>query len=131
MELYCTVCDTDFKLTEKDLKRAAMHKDELGNLILVSCPNCCRVHKLVDDKGTAYQWKTDVSDATCVPILDDDYIRLPAGVVTILGKKKFTSGAGDTGLSRYEYMNRFGIDPLCAVEKNPSLGKEPFVLGEK
>lgn len=28
MELYCTVCDTDFKLTEKDLKRAAMHKDD-------------------------------------------------------------------------------------------------------
>jgi hypothetical protein len=132
-ETTCTVCEKDISITEREIKLAIQHKGETGGKILVSCPECCRVLVMPDDTpegADLSQWITYVQDVVCVPILDDDYIRIPAGKVVLLGKTSYKPGGGDQALGKRAYMYRYGINPECAVAKNPSVGGKPFKIGD-
>ena len=129
-ETTCPVCENDISITEKEIKLAIRAKPDTGGKILVSCPECCRVLVMPEgmpEGADLAQWITDVQDVVCVPILDDDYIRLPSGGgIEILGKKTYKPGGGDQALGKRAYMYRYGINPECAVAKNPSVGGKPF-----
>jgi hypothetical protein len=130
-ETTCPVCENDISITEKEIKRAIMAKGETGGKVLISCPEDCRVLVMPADMpegAELSQWITDVQDVVCVPILDDDYIRIPAGQVILLGKKTYKPGGGDQALGKRAYMYRYGINPECAIAKNPSMGGKPFKI---
>jgi hypothetical protein len=132
VEVECPVCEESITITERDMRLAIQHKAETGETPLVSCSNCCRCLVLPDapqDMDALAEWKPDVSGETCVPFLDDEFIREPNGVVTHLGAKTYTSGGGTTGLTKRAYMYKYGINPECAIAKNPNMGGKPFVLG--
>jgi len=132
-ETTCTVCENDISITEREIKLAIQHKGDTGGKILVSCPECCRVLVMPADTpegSDLVQWITDVQDVVCVPILNDDYIRIPAGRETLLGKTSYKPGGGDRSLGKRAYMFRYGINPECALAKNPSMGGKPFKIGD-
>ncbi|MCK9571282.1 hypothetical protein M0R72_20200 [Candidatus Pacearchaeota archaeon] len=129
----CPVCESDISVTEREIKLAIQHKGDTGGKILVSCPECCRVLVMPSDMpegSDLTQWITDVQDVVCVPILNDDYIRIPTGQTILLGKKTYMSGGGDQALMKRPYMYRYGINPECALAKNASIGGKPFKIGD-
>lgn len=133
IETICPVCEEDITIAEREIKLAIQHKGESGGKILVSCPECCRVLVMPEDMpegAELEQWITDVEDVVCVPILNDDYIRIPTGQTILLGKKTYMSGGGDAPLMKRAYMARYGINPECAIAKNPSMGSKPFKIGD-
>lgn len=134
IQLICPVCEEDIEIADREIKIAIQHKKDTGGNVLVSCPECCRVLVMPKDMpvGNAEldQWVTDVQDVVCVPILNDDYIRIPTGQSDLLGKKTYMSGGGDTALMKRSYMFRYGVNPECALRKNMSLGSKPFKVGE-
>jgi hypothetical protein len=130
----CPVCEEDITISEREIRLAIQHKQDTGGNVLVSCPNCCRVLVMpvnMPEGAELEQWITNVEDVVCVPILNDDYIRLPTGKTVLLGKTTYMSGGGDAALMKRPYMFRYGINPECALAKNPSEGKKPFVIGGK
>jgi hypothetical protein len=93
----CPVCEEDITITDRDIKLSIQHKGDTGGKILVSCQNCCRVLVMPEDMPQGAdldQWITDVGDVVCVPILNDDYIRIPAGKTVLLGKTTYMPGGG-------------------------------------
>lgn len=133
IELICPVCENDISISTREIKLAISHKKETGGNVLVSCPECCRVLVMPlgvpEDTEAVEQWITDVDNVTCVPLLNGDYVRIPSGSITLLGRTTYKPGGGDTALPKRQYMFRYGINPECAVSKNPSLGGKPFVTG--
>ena len=129
----CFVCEEDITITERDIKLAIQHKKDTGGKVLVSCPNCCRVLVMPEDMpeegADLAQWITNVDDVMCVPMLEEDYIRIPAGKTTILGKTTYMPGGGSGGLMKRPYMFKYGINPECALAKNASQGGKPIVIG--
>ena len=128
----CPVCEEDITITDRDIKLSIQHKGDTGGKILVSCQNCCRVLVMPEDMPQGAdldQWITDVGDVVCVPILNDDYIRIPAGKTVLLGKTTYMPGGGSGALMKRPYMFRYGINPECALAKNVSEGGKPFVIG--
>ena len=128
----CPKCDEDIVIPSKEILKSIQRKAETGNIPLVSCPNCCRVLILPDapkEEAAFAAWEPNVDNQTCVPLLDDTAIRTPNGVTSDLGVKKYTAGGGETGLSKREYMRKYGINPECHYLKNPSMGDKPFKVG--
>lgn len=132
IKIFCPVCETESQIDELELRiarRFAKNDD-----VLVSCKNCCRVLK-VDIDGEAFPHRVqeiieNEDWLPCVPFLDPEVLRMPSGMIDYHGLKLYKSGAGDEGLSRRDYMEKYGIDPECILKKmRPS--KEPVKLGGK
>jgi hypothetical protein len=134
LEVLCPVCENDISISAREMKLALSHKKETGGKPIVSCPECCRcllLPEMPENGADLEQWITDVSDAVCIPMLDDEYIREPTGYSSHLGVRVYTSGAGETGLPKRTYMFKYGINPECAIAKNPNMGGKPFKIGGK
>ena len=129
----CPVCEADITISSRELKIASQHRAETGGRVLVSCPNCCRVLALPDPipEGEAEleAWATLVEDCCCVPLLNDEDAREPAGCIDNLGKKVYRPGGGGPALMKRPYMARYGIDPEAAWKKMSGGEKKPFMIG--
>jgi hypothetical protein len=131
LEVTCPVCENDIVITEKEMKLAVQHIAETGGVPLVSCTECCRVLSLPEmptNGDLLENWVPDVSGETCVPFLDDEFVREPNGVTIHLGAKVYTSGSGVTGLTKRAYMHRYGMNPECAIAKNKNMGRTPYKI---
>lgn len=128
----CPVCEEDITISPRELKIASQHRAETGGRVLVSCPNCCRVLALPDPipEGEAEleAWAADVSDCCCVPLLNDEDVRMPNGCINNLGKKVYRPGGGGPALMKRAYMARYGIDPERAWKKIGGGEKKPFEI---
>ena len=129
----CPVCEEEITITGREIKLASQHRAETGGRVLVSCPNCCRVLAMPDPipEGEAEleAWSTSVDECCCVPLLNSDLVRMPAGSENNLGKKVYRPGGGGPTLMKRPYMARYGIDPERALEKMRGGEKKPFKIG--
>ena len=130
----CPVCEEDIIISPRELKIASQHRSETGGRVLVSCPNCCRVLVLPDPipEGEAEleAWITSVDECCCVPLLNDEDVKMPNGCIDNLGKKVYRPGGGGPALMKRAYMARYGIDPEKALEKmHGNAKREPFKIG--
>ena len=130
----CPVCEEDIIISPRELKIASQHRAETGGRVLVSCPKCCRVLAMPDPmpEGEAEleAWATSVEECCCVPLLNDEDAREPAGCIDNLGKKVYRPGGGGPALMKRAYMARYGIDPERALEKMRGDAKRaPFKIG--
>jgi hypothetical protein len=129
----CPVCEADIVISARELKIASQHRAETGGRVLVSCPECCRVLALPDPipEGEAEleAWSTSVEDCCCVPLLNDEDVRIPNGVMDNLGKKAYRPGGGGPALMKRAYMARYGINPEAMWAKMGGGEKKPFKIG--
>lgn len=123
-ESMCPVCEEDIVIAEKDIKRARMHADEVGGLILVGCPNCCRTLVLSEDDlkdyETADEAETDAAgNESWLPCLELEGVvaKMPTGFESHMGVKEYKPGGGGKPLTRFAYMMTYGVDPVCALKK--------------
>jgi len=117
----CPVCETDIVIAAREIKLASQHRKETGGRVLVSCLNCCRVLALPgpipEGEAELEEWATSVEDCCCVPLLNDEDVRMPNGCIDNLGKKVYRPGGGGQALTKRAYMARYGIDPDAAWKK--------------
>lgn len=129
----CPVCEADITISDREVRLASQHRGETGGKVLVSCPECCRVLALPDPIPTGSAeleaWITSVEDCCCVPLLNDDLVRIPAGQENNLGKKVYRPGGGGPTLMKRAYMARYGIDPERALAKMGRGESKPFKIG--
>ena len=126
----CPVCESDITLAARDIKLAYRHKT--SGKTLIGCPNCARVLELpMPDELDAglEEYISTVEDCCCVPLLDEDVVRIPAGYAAQLGKKMYRPGGGGPSLAKRDYMAKYGIDPEIALAKRGS-GGEAFHIGD-
>ena len=133
IETICPICEESVTISSRELKIASQHRTETGGRVLVSCSNCCRVLALPDPipEGEAglEAWATSVEDCCCVPLLDDEDVRMPNGVINNIGKKVYRPGGGGPALMKRPYMARYGIDPEAAWKKMGGGQQKPFEIG--
>lgn len=130
----CPVCEMDITITARELKIASQHRGETGNKVLVSCPNCCRSLALPDPipEGEAEleEWATDVSGCCCIPLLNEEDVRMPNGIIDNQGKKAWRPGCGGQALMKRPYMFRYGINPEAMwLKMQGGEAKKPFKIG--
>jgi hypothetical protein len=130
----CPVCEADVVITAREIKLASQHRKETVDKVMVSCPECCRTLVLPDPipEGDAEleAWITSVEDCCCVPMLNDENVRMPAGMENNLGKKIYRPGGGGPQLMKRAYMARYGIDPERALLKmRGGSTQKPFKIG--
>jgi hypothetical protein len=134
----CPACEKETKITVRDIKLAIQHRKETGDLILVSCKECCRALVLPDDipgDGAALEeWFVEATEnpddyCACIPMLDSDQEKIPAGGFDDLGVTKYRPGGGGPAMRKRPYMYAYGIDPACHMAKNPSMGGKPMKVG--
>lgn len=127
----CPICEADISIADREVRLASQHR--ASGKVLVSCPECCRVLALPEPipAGSAEleAWITSVEDCCCVPFLNDDVVRIPAGSENVLGKKVYRPGGGGPGLMKRAYMARYGIDPERALAKMGRGEATPFKIG--
>jgi hypothetical protein len=135
----CPVCEKETKITVREMKLAIQHRKETGGLVLVSCTECCRALVLPDDiprDGVALEeWFVEAAEdpdncCACIPMLDPDQEKIPAGAFDDLGVIKYRPGGGGPVMRKRPYMYAYGIDPACHLKKNPSMGANPFKVGK-
>lgn len=139
LKIMAPCCDRDVTITARDILRGILHRKETDDKVLVGCPYCHTAlvmdESMPTDTPLFEKWVIENKDSLnwlpCVPFLDNTILAEPAGSVVIGHKTKYRAGAGTELLTRYEYMVKFGQDPERAVEDNPSLGGNPFVVGAK
>lgn len=131
LETICPVCENDIIVSPRDVLMAVRHKQSTGGRALVGCPVCNR--SLVLPEGMPEgavelgAWLGYIEDVTCVPLLNDSDVRLPAGVIDNLGKKTYRPGGGGPALMKRPYMLKYGIDPEKAWAKM-TFGEDPFMI---
>lgn len=129
----CPICEEDIIISPRELKIASQHRKETGGKVLVSCPECCRVLALPDPipEGEAEleAWSTSVEDCCCVPLLNDEDVRLPNGPIDNQGKKIWRPGSGGPALMKRAYMYRYGINPETMWAKMGGGERKPFKIG--
>lgn len=132
VDTICPTCEEDITLAARDIKLAFRHPYK--GQVLIGCPECARVMVLplpdeimTDIELAAYT--TNIDDVACVPLLDGDAVRLPAGYTEQLGKKMYRPGGGGPALMKRDYMARYGIDPEIALSKNKNRGAGSFKIG--
>ena len=130
----CPVCDQDIEITDDAIRHSIVHLPETNNVLLVSCPNCCRalVPNATGDRlqelsvvlpGQAENW------LACVPLLEPQLIQEPNGCNDYQGEKVYRPGDGNDQLRRYPYMFKYGIDPACMWAKmNSGNQQRSFVI---
>lgn len=128
--IVCPVCEEDITLAARDIKLAYRHKT--AGKTLIGCPNCARVLVLpvdgLKDDAELDAYISSVDDCCCIPLLDEDVVRIPAGFVAQLGKKMYRAGGGGPLLAKRDYMAKYGIDPEIALAKRG--GGEAFKIGD-
>ncbi|MCK9569466.1 hypothetical protein M0R72_11050 [Candidatus Pacearchaeota archaeon] len=130
LKLICPVCEEDISIAEREIKLAVRHKAATGGKALISCPLCSRVlvlpEPVPEDDAALDAWIPSVADTMCVAMLNDEAIRIPAGMQNDLGKKAYRPGGGGPALSKREYMARYGIDPERALANMGRGNVTPF-----
>jgi hypothetical protein len=130
----CPICEEEITITGREIKLASQHRKETGGKVLVSCPKCCRVVALPDPipdgEAELEEWATDIKDCCCVPILNEEDVRLPNGIIDNQGKKAWRPGGGGPALMKRLYMFRYGINPetMWAKMQGGEVQK-PFKIG--
>lgn len=129
----CPVCENDISIESKEIQLAVRQKGKTGGKPLVGCPACARVLVISDaPEKDISQWVEKVSADEdwlgCVPLLNPDQVKIPAGTTGDLAFIRYKPGGGGEPLPRREYMVRYGIDPKIHVELNPGLGGGTFVI---
>lgn len=133
LAVICPVCEKDVILLGRELKLAFSHRKMTGGNPLIGCPHCARVLRLPDemvalkDDAELDQYVSSVENCCCVPMLDDDQIRKPAGTITEMNAKKYRPGGGGQALPKRLYMLRYGVDPEIAWAMNGPT-QEPFKI---
>ena len=136
IEVLVPCCDQVVKISATQIVRGIMHEklgETLGR-VLVGCPYCSTAlvmdPNMPTDMPEFQKWVVAQEDNPdwnpCVPLLDERIAAEPNGSVTINGKTKYRSGAGDELLDRYQYMLKYGIDPEMAESKREH--KPPHVI---
>lgn len=133
IETICPICEEDITISSRELKISSQHRKETGGKVLVSCPNCCRVLALPDpipeEEAELEAWSTSVEDCCCVPLLNDEDVRIPNGVMDNLGKKAYRPGGGGPALMKRAYMARYGINPETMWARMQGGEKKAFKIG--
>jgi hypothetical protein len=128
----CPVCEKDIIITGREVMLAVRHKTSAGGQALVGCPVCFRALVLPsdvpEDDIALEEWLGDIDDIQCVPLLNDEDVKLPAGKFNNLGKVVYRPGGGGPALMKRPYMFKYGIDPEKAWAAMDQGGK-PFVIG--
>ena len=129
----CSVCENDISIASKEIQLAVRQKGKTGGKTLIGCPKCARVLVIADAPETdVSQWVEKVSADEdwlgCVPLMDPEQAKIPAGTVGDLAFLRYKPGGGGEPLPRREYMVRYGVDPKIHVELNPGLGGDAFVI---
>lgn len=133
LKTICPVCESNIVVEQDEIKIATVQRGKTGGQILVGCPACARVLVIPDapEKGV-FQWLEKMSNDPdwlgCVPLLNADQAKIPAGSEGDLAYIKYRPGGGGEPLPRREYMVRYGIDPKIHCELNPGLGNGTFVI---
>ena len=128
----CPVCEENITLAARDIKLAYRHKT--SGKTLIGCPNCAMVLELplpdeLEDDAELEAYISSVEDCCCVPLLDEDVVRIPAGYTAQLGKRMYRPGGGGPSLAKRDYMAKYGIDPEIALAKRGNSG-EAFKIGD-
>lgn len=132
IDIICPVCEKDVAIQEREIKLAVRSTKKTGGKALVWCPECCRVLVLppeVPNGDVALEeWIVNVEDPDCVPFLDSEVVKMPAGKVDQLGKVTYRPGDGGRLLTERDYMLTYGVNPRCMLLKmRPE--QEPVKLG--
>jgi hypothetical protein len=134
INIICPVCENDITISARNIKLAVRNKLKTGGSYLVSCPDCCRTLRLPNDTPESDveldEWPGNIEDVTCISFLNDEDIRLPAGMIDNLGKKKYRPGGAGPLLEKHEYMMKYGINPECAIEKMNRPTGHTFHIGK-
>jgi hypothetical protein len=130
--IICPICEEDIVISERELKIASQHRKETGGKVLISCPKCHRVlalpNPLPEGEAELEEWATSVEDCCCVPLLNDEDVRMPNGCIDNLGKKVYRPGGGGPALMKRAYMFRYGINPETAWAEMGGGQQKPFKI---
>jgi hypothetical protein len=133
LETICPVCEEDITISSREIALAIQHKKSTGGRTLVSCPECSRALVLPEGIPATEDyievWIGNIDDVLCVPMRNDEDIRLPNGFVDNVGKKAWRPGGGGPALAKRPYMFKYGIDPERAWAKMKREKLEPFKIG--
>ena len=137
IETDCPICESPISISEKEIRLAISHKKDTDGKMLVTCPACCRALVLEGDKPedlSVEEWIAEIAKdedwCGCVPMLDPNQERIPAGGYADLNLWVYQPGGAGKALPRRQYMAAYGIDPQCYMEKNPDMGGKPVILGK-
>jgi len=136
IEIICPICEKDISLTEREIKLAVRAKKDTGGMILVSCPECCRVLRIASEvPDDITEWIAEAAEdpdqcCPCVPMLDSTQEQIPNGSYADLGVTFYRPGNGGKPMKKRAYMTTYGINPECHMAKNPGLGGKPFKIGD-
>lgn len=136
IKIDCPVCENPIAIKARDIKLAVQHKKDTGGMVLVSCPECCRVLRIASEiPDDITEWIVEAAEnpedcCPCVPMLDSTQERIPSGSYADLGVTFYRPGGGGKPMKKRAYMATYGINPECHTEKNPGLGGKPFAIGD-
>ena len=134
--IFCPVCENDFELPKNELRKASIQRAKTGGKVLIGCQACARVLVVQDapEEGVV-EWavKAETTDdwLSCIPLLDPEQAKIPAGYVGDLAYRRYRAGAGGSLLDRRAYMVAYGIDPLIHMSLNPGMVREAFDVGKR
>ena len=130
----CTVCENDITISGREILLASRQKAVTGNRVLVGCPSCFRSLVLPEGAPTEDSaldaWVGNVADTMCVPMLNEEDIRLPNGCIDNLGKKVYRPGGCGSALQKRQYMFKYGMDPEKAWAAMSPETTKPFHIGD-
>lgn len=124
VEVFCPVCEADSVIAEKEIRNAMRQKGKTGEMVLITCPECC--HVMYGDPNALVQWEgvKDQVDPMALGCLELTGIvaKVPAGSVTESGVPMYNPGGGGNALTKRAYMLKHGINPECylAKQKRPT-----------
>lgn len=134
LETICAVCENDIVIPGREILLASRQKATTGSRVLVGCPRCFRALVLPEgspvDETALEAWIGSIEDTMCVPMLNEEDIRLPSGMIDNLGKKAYRPGGGGPALQRRPYMFKYGIDPEKAWAAMSPETTVPFKTGD-
>jgi hypothetical protein len=134
----CPVCEESVQIATREIKLAIQHKKDTDGKILITCPACCRALEVppeIPQNGAELtEWLGEMAEnpddwCGCVPMLDMNQERRPAGGYADLNIWYYQPGGGGKPLPKRKYMLTYGINPQCYMAKNPDMGGKPTKLG--